>query len=109
MYPRLIANCNLEAGTTITCVAYRLPSYVMDDDFTAINWYWIGDDIYLSLHTDVALDKTVTVLPEYMEGMTVEVIEGSDTFMVNSESVNGGLSVTSTDAGYAIIKLSPAN
>lgn len=108
MYPRLIANCNLEAGTKITCVAYRLPSYVMDDDFTAINWYWVGDDIYLSLHTDKALDKIVTVLPEYMEGMTATVIEGSTTFTVNSTSVSGGLSVTSTDAGYAIIKLSPA-
>ncbi len=109
MYPRLIANCSLTAGTKITCVAYRLPSYVMDDDFTAINWYWVGDDIYLSLHTDKALDKTVTVLPEYMEGMTAEVIEGSTTFTVNSTVIDGGISVTSTDAGYAIIKLSPAN
>ena len=110
MYPRLIANCNLKADTKITCVAYRLPSYVMDDDFTAINWYWVGDEIYLSLHTDVMLTKTVNVLPEYMNGMTATVIESSATFSVNSDTIeNGSIDVSTTDAGYAIIKLTRAN
>jgi hypothetical protein len=109
MYPRLIANCNLTAGTNISTVAYRIPLYVMDDDFTAINWYWVGDDIYLSLHTDSPLTKTVTVLPEYMNGMTVSVVEKSDSFQVKSEVIeNGSIAIQSSCEGYAIVKLSPA-
>ena len=108
MYPRLISNCNLEAGTKISCIAYRLPSYILDDDFTAINWYWVGDDIYLSLHTDTPLNKTVTVLPAYMNGMSVEVIEASGTFDVKSDTIeNGSIDVQSSAEGYAIVKLSP--
>ncbi|MBO7762473.1 MAG: hypothetical protein J6T24_06715 [Clostridia bacterium] len=110
MYPRLISNCELAAGTKISCVAYRLPSYILDDDFTAINWYWVGDDIYLSLHTDTPLQKTVTVLPEYMNGMSVEVIEASYSFDVQSKTVeNGSINILSSSEGYAIIKLSPKN
>ena len=106
LYPRLIGTSKLAAGTKITCVAYRLPSYILDDDFTAINWYWVGDDIYLSLHTDKSVDKTVTVLPEYMNGMEITVIEGSDSFTVNSDTIeNGSISVTSSGAGYTILKL----
>ena len=106
MYPWLISNCKLNAGDRITCVAYRLPSYILDDDFTAINWYWVGDDIYLSLHTDKALSKVVDVLPEYMNGMEISVVEDSDTFIVNSTTIeNGSISVTSTGAGYTILKL----
>ena len=110
LYPKLISGVALSAGDKVTCVAYRLPSYVLDDDFTAINWYWVGDDIFLSLHTDKAVDKTVTVLPEYMNGMEITVIEGSDTFTVKSEAIeDGSISVTSTDAGYTIVKLSASS
>ena len=109
MYPYFISNCNLEAGTEISFIAYRIPSYTLDSDFTAINWYWVGDDIYLSLHTDSPVNKTVTVLPEYMNGMTVEVIEGSETFDIKSTTIeNGSISVQSSAEGYALIKLSPA-
>jgi hypothetical protein len=106
MYPWLISNCKLKAGDRITCVAYRVPSYILDDDFIAINWYWVGDDIYLSLHTDKSVDKTVTVLPDYMNGMEISIVEGSDSFMVNSATIeDGSISVTSNGAGYTILKL----
>ena len=107
MYPRLISGGRLMAGDKITAVAYNIPSYILDDDFTAINWYWVGEDIYLSLHTDKALDKTVTVLPDYMNGMEIRVVEDSDSFTVNSKVIeNGSISVTTTCAGYAILRLS---
>ena len=106
MYPRIISNCRLAAGAKIDFIAYRIPSYVLDDDFIAINWYWVGDDIYLSLHTDKSLDKTVTVLPDYMNGMEVSLVEGSDSFMVNSAAIeDGSISVTSNGAGYVVLKL----
>jgi hypothetical protein len=71
MYPKLISGGKIDAGTVIDCIAYRLPSERTDDDFFAINWYWVGDDIYLSLHTDHAVDERVVSLPEYMNGMTI--------------------------------------
>ena len=107
MYPWLISDCKLAAGDKVTFVAYRVPSYILDDDFIAINWYWVGDDIYLSLHTDKSLDKTVTVLPDYMNGMEISVVETSDNFTVNSSTIeDGSISVTSNGAGYVILKLS---
>ena len=109
MYPMLISNCKLAPGDFFSCIAYRVPSYRMDSDFTAINWYWVGDDIYLSLHTKEGVSKTVTCLPDYMNGMTARVIEASEGFTVASASVeNGSITVASADAGYAMIKLSPA-
>ncbi len=107
MYPYLISSCKISAGERVTSVAYRVPSVKIDEDLTALNWYWVGEDIYLSLHTDAALDKTVS-LPDYMEGMTVSLVESSaSSFTVNSETISGGISVTASDAGYAIVKLSP--
>ncbi len=106
MYPRLIANVDLTAGTEISCIAYRLPSEATDPDFTAINWYWVGDDIYLSLHTSKAVAERDVTLPEYMNGMVGEIIEGSESFtLVNSETTGNAVRVSTTDAGYAIIKL----
>ena len=109
MYPRLVANCQITAGTVVDCIAYRLPSEPTDEDFTAINWYWVGDEIYLSLHTTKTLTDKVVSLPDYMEGMTISAVENSDSFSVSSTAVeNGTITVSSTDAGYTIIKLSPA-
>ncbi len=107
MYPYLISGGTVSAGESVTSVAYRVPSVKTDEDLTALNWYWVGEDIYLSLHTDAALDKTVS-LPDYMEGMTISLVEGSDSFTVNSETISGGISVTATGAGYAIVKLTSA-
>ena len=107
LYPRLVTGGAMKAGTKISCVSYCIPSYILDDDFTAINWYWVGDDIFLSLHTDIALDKVVTILPDYMNGMEITVIEDSDSFTVNSTVIeDGSISVTTTGAGYTIVKLS---
>ncbi len=107
MYPALISKASLKAGSTISYISYRIPSYIMDSDFVAINWYWVGDDIYLSLHTSKAVDKTVTVLPEYMNGMKISVVESSASFSVLSDTVENGITVKTTQEGYAILKLSP--
>ena len=106
MYPRLVANVSVTAGTEITCIAYRLPSEATDPDFTAINWYWIGDDIYLSIHTDHAVAERTVTLPEYMNGMIGEIIEGSESFtLVNEEISDNAITIATDGAGYAIIKL----
>ena len=45
-----------------------------------------------------------------MDGMNATVIEGSDSFTVHSASIEDSrITVSSTGAGYAIIKLTPAN
>ena len=107
MYPKLISHCDLKPGDFVSCISYRVPSYILDEDFFAINWYWVGDDIYLSLHTDKAVDKTVTCLPDYMNGMGVEIYENSG-FQVNTSIIeNGSLEVATDGAGYVFIKLSP--
>ena len=106
MYPRLIANTSITAGTEISCIAYRLPSYKTDDDFTAINWYWVGDDIYLSLHTAKAVAERDVTLPEYMNGMVGEIIEGSEGFTLVNDAISGNaITVATEGADYAIIKL----
>ena len=109
MYPKLISGGTLDAGTTVDCIAYRLPSYKMDDDFFAINWYWVGDDIYLSLHTDHAVAEKTVTLPDYMNDMIPTVVEKSDSFTLVSDTIVGGIRVTTSGAGYTIVKLSPAN
>ncbi len=112
MYPNLArseAGSTLTAGTHISFISYRLPSVATDPDFIAENWYWVGDEIILSLHTQELLtDKEVT-LPDYMNGMEISLIEGSSTLTVHEGTVeNGKITVSSEDIGYVILRLSPA-
>ncbi len=110
MYPHLITGGSLEEGDRIDFISYRIPSEATDSDFTAINWYWVGDDIYLSLHTTKAVAERKVDLPDYMDGMTISPVENSASFTVSSTSVaEDGITVSSTGAGYTIVKLSPAN
>ncbi len=110
MYPHLISGGSLEEGDCIDFISYRIPSEATDSDFTAINWYWVGDDIYLSLHTTKAVAERKVDLPDYMDGMTISAVENSTSFTVSSETVAAdGITVSSTGAGYTIVKLSPAN
>ena len=109
MYPKLVSGGTIDAGTVIDVIAYRLPSERTDDDFFVINWYWVGDDIYLSLHTDHAVAARTVTLPEYMNGMTITPVEISDNFNIVSETVSGGITVSTTGQAYTIVKLSPAN
>ena len=110
MYPHLFTSGSLKAGDSYDCISYRIPSEPVDSDFTAINWYWVADTIYLQLHTTKALPERAVTLPDYMVGMTAEVIEGSTSFTVHSDAIaEGGITVSSTGAGYAIVKLTPAN
>ena len=109
MYPKLLSNTTMTTGTVIDFISYRIPTNKTDEDFTAINWYWVDDVIYLSLHTDKAVAERTVTLPEYMNGMTATVIEGSTSFTVVSDMIKDNtVTVSSTDAGYAIIKLTPA-
>ncbi len=110
MYPKLFANTTVAKDTSIGFIAYRVPSQATDGDFTAINWYWVGDDIYLSLHTKGAVAERLVDLPDYMDGMTITGVESSTSFTVSSTTVaTDGITVSSTGAGYTIVKLSPAN
>ncbi|MBQ2719517.1 MAG: hypothetical protein IJF73_05565, partial [Clostridia bacterium] len=110
MYPHLFTSGSLKAGDRFDCISYRIPSEPVDPDFTVINWYWVEDTIYLQLHTTKALPERAVALPDYMVGMNAEVIEGSTSFTVHSDAIaEGGITVSSTDAGYAIVKLTPAN
>ncbi|MBR7094774.1 MAG: hypothetical protein IKC73_00990, partial [Clostridia bacterium] len=110
MYPHLLTGGSLKAGDSIDFISYRLPSEATDSDFTVINWYWVGETIYLQLHTAKAIGERAVALPDYMVGMTATVIEDSTSFTVHSATIaEGGITVSSTDAGYAIIRLTPAN
>ena len=108
MYPKLISHTTLKAGEVIDCIAYRLPSEKTDDDFFAINWYWVGENIYLSLHTSKAVAEKTVALPEYMNGMTITPVEITDSFKIVSETINNGITVSTSGDGYTIVKLSPA-
>ena len=110
MYPHLFTSGSLQAGDHFDCISYRIPSEPVDPDFTVINWYWVGETIYLQLHTAKAIGERAVALPDYMVGMTATVIEDSTSFTVHSATIaEGGITVSSTDAGYAIIRLTPAN
>ena len=110
MYPHLFTDGSLKAGDRINFISYRIPSEATDSDFTAINWYWVDDDIYLSLHTTKEVAERKVDLPDYMDGMTITSVEGSASFTVSSTTVAAdGITVSSTGAGYTIVKLSPAN
>ncbi|MBQ4112903.1 MAG: hypothetical protein IJD38_08915, partial [Clostridia bacterium] len=110
MYPHLLTGGSLKAGDSIDFISYRVPSEATDSDFTVINWYWVGETIYLQLHTAKAVAERAVALPDYMVGMTATVIEDSTSFTVHSATIaEGGITVSSTDAGYAIIRLTPAN
>ena len=108
MYPKLVSGGKISAGTVIDVIAYRLPSEKSDDDFFAINWYWVGEDIYLSLHTSKEVAEKTVALPEYMNGMTITPVEISDGFNIVSDTINGGITVSTTGQAYTIVKLSPA-
>ena len=112
MYPRIFYYSDgflCEPGTTFSVIAYRAPSVKTDEDMLAVNHYWVGDEIVLSLHTQKVLDGKEITLPDYMNGMTVSVIEKSDSMTVESTVIeNGKISFTTTENGYAIVQLSPA-
>lgn len=109
LYPRLLMVNTATPGERFEFISYRIPSVATDEDFTVINWYWVGDTIYLQLHTTKTVGERAVALPDYMTGMNATVTEGSDSFTVHSSAITAdGITVSSTGAGYAIVKLTPA-
>ncbi len=113
LYPNLAHQASkkglIEAGTSISFISYRIPSVPSHEDMLAVNHYWVGEDIILSLHTQEILDGKEIALPDYMNGMTVTVIEKSNSATVETTTIiNSKITLSTDDVGYAIVKLSPA-
>ncbi len=112
MYPLILRSNEgipTAAGTHFSLIGYRAPSIATDEDMLAVNHYWVGDEIMLSLHTLKALDGKEIALPDYMNGMTVTLIEKSESMTVETAVIeNGKITFSTTENGYAIVKLSPA-
>ena len=103
-----LSHTTLKAGEVIDCIAYRLPSEKTDDDFFAINWYFVGDEIYLSMHTDKAVAEKTVAIPnaDYLTGLAITVDDASEGFTVVSDTVTAdGITVSTTGAGYITLKL----
>ena len=108
MYPHLFKASEASPGDTISFIGYHVPTTRFDEDFFAINWYFVGDEIYLSMHTDKAVGKRTVAIPnaDYLVGLTITVDDASDGFTVVSDTVSAdGITVSTTGAGYVTLKL----
>ncbi len=109
MYPYLFMNQDMAAGDEISFIGYHVPTVKLDDDFFAVDWYFVGDDIYLSLHTDRAVGRKFVALPnsDYLLGLTVTVDEASEGVTVHSTAITeAGIEIETAGAGYVTVKLS---
>ena len=106
MYPYLICGKTLSAGTLIGAVAYMIPLRVIDADFSAVCWYWVGDDIYLMIDAHKTITKRIA-LPDYMVGRKVAPIDVHANATVYQDIVGAeGLKIgIANDYGYAVLKL----
>ena len=108
MYPYLYNVPSVSDGDSFSFIGYHVPTVRFDDDFFAINWYFVGDDIYLSMHTDKAVAERTVAIPnaEYLIGLSITVDEASAGFTVASDTVTAdGITVSTTGAGYVTLKL----
>ena len=108
MYPYLYNVASVTDGDSFSFIGYHVPTVRFDDDFFAVNWYFVGDEIYLSMHTDKAVSEKTVALPnaDYLVGLTITVDEASDGFTVVSDTVTAdGIRVSTTGAGYVTLKL----
>lgn len=106
MYPKLLANTHFPAGKVIDFIAYRIPGFATDPDFTAINSYTLGDDIYLGLHTAKAVEARTLTLPTAMNGRRILPLDVSEGFHLASERVeNNEISVAADGPAYALLLL----
>ncbi len=106
-YPQLIKGDLLRTGESFSYIGYHSPAVPIDDDFFIINWYFVGDEVMLILNADKAVGEKAVTLPDYLDGMHVTVTQKSDTFTVTSTAIDGGITVSTTGAGYAIVRLTP--
>ena len=108
LYPHLYKASSAEAGDAISFIGYHSPVTRFDDDFFAINWYFVGDEIYLSMHTDKAVAEKTVAIPnaDYLTGLAITVDDASEGFTVVSDTVTAdGITVSTTGAGYVTLKL----
>jgi hypothetical protein len=106
-YPNLFQKSAMNPGESIEFIGYHCPTVPIDDDFFAIHWYFVGDEVMLLLNTDKAVSEKTVALPEYLNGLTVTITQKSDAFTVTSDTIDGGVTVSTTGAGYAILRLTP--
>ncbi len=102
MYPKLLANTKLPAGSVIDFIAYRIPGVATDPDFTAINHYTLGDDIYLGLHTAKAVPSRAVALPPEMNGRRLLPLDVAEGFHLASRTVDGGITVATDGPAYGL-------
>ena len=108
MYPHLFIANEVSAGDTISFIGYHVPTTRFDEDFFAIDWYFVGDEIYLSMHTENAVAERTVSIPnaDYLVGLSISIEEASESFTVVSDSVTAdGITVSTTGAGYVTLKL----
>ena len=110
MYPHLFKAATVEAGYSFSFIGYHTPTVPFDDDFYAVSWYFVGDEIYLSMNTDKAVAERTVAIPnaEYLVGLSISIEDASEGFTVVSDTVTAnGITVSTTGAGYVTIKLTP--
>jgi len=110
MYPHLYKANTVKSGDSLSFIGYHCPTVRFDDDFFAVNWYFVGDEIYLSLHTDkeTPIEERTLSLPdsEYLVGLAIEPDGESKGITVHSTEVGeDGIRVSSTGAGYITLRL----
>ena len=110
MYPHLFKASTVEAGYSFSFIGYHVPTtcFDKDKDFFAISWYFVGDEIYLSMHTDKAVAERTVAIPnaDYLTGLSISIEEASEGFTVISDTVTAdGITVSTTGAGYVTLKL----
>ena len=108
LYPHLYRAPSAAKGDSFSFIGYHSPITPIDKDFFAISWYFVGDDIYLSLNTDHAVAEKTVAFPnaEYLIGLSIEVDGDSKGITVHSAEVGAdGIRVSSTGAGYITLKL----
>ena len=112
MYPYLLKGYEMESGDSFSFIGYHVPTVKLDSDFFAVDWYFVGDEIYLQLHTDHAVSRKYVSLPnsDYLVGMTVTVDEATEGVTVHSTEITaGGIEIETDGAGYVFVKLTPAS
>lgn len=104
MYPYL-KNGSTEENFSLSAITFRTPIAKYDDDFNAVSWYYVGDDIYLLVDVQKTVNKYLS-LPSYMNGRKVELVKSAGSISVQNQFVTAqGVKIIVNHYGSAIIKL----
>lgn len=105
MYPRIVYNDSFSAGESLNFVAFKTPLIDYCTDFPAVAWYYVNDDIYLTVNVQSTKDGYIP-LPEYMIGRYATVVDSDGDITVSDFVTPSGLKISVTNYGYATVKLS---